>query len=179
MNILTNPTLTQTLSALEYPLADYQAFSVAWPHTAAEIDGLHRRIKACQLNSDEIELINKSFKTMALAFSTIAERAAKAMTALSTGVKVPKEEDALQQCLKSVNGYQLEAAGAGGVEPLRRGKCLPVPALQIESLPAMAREIFCNYPTKTQKEIDDVIEWFASSIRVQMSDAKPAAEQKP
>lgn len=55
----------------------------------------------------------------------------------------------------------------------------PVPALQIESLPAMAREIFCNYPTKTQKEIDDVIEWFASSIYVAMNymqKAQPSAQ---
>lgn len=51
----------------------------------------------------------------------------------------------------------------------------PVPTHWIESLPAIAREIFCNYPTKTQKEIDDVIEWFAASISVQMSDAKPPA----
>lgn len=134
---------------------------------------------------------------------------------------------------------QLDAVGAGGVEPLRKRECLhqivepqpataqepmfwvrltdsggyegplyrssiddvrkksgawtplytapqppapvqgPVPALQIESLPAMAREIFCGYPPETQKEVDDVIEWFCSSIYVAMSNVQKAQPPAP
>lgn len=44
MTLVDNPTLTQALVKLPYPLADYRAFAAAWPHTAGEIQGLHQSL---------------------------------------------------------------------------------------------------------------------------------------
>ncbi len=54
MNMLDNPALTNTLLAQEYPLADYRAFAVAWPHTATEIEQLHQLLKSRPLTYEDL-----------------------------------------------------------------------------------------------------------------------------
>jgi hypothetical protein len=48
--MLENPALTDALLKLEYPLADYRAFAVAWPHTATEVEDLHRMLMSRPLS---------------------------------------------------------------------------------------------------------------------------------
>lgn len=68
----------------------------------------------------------------------------------------------------------LSARGEGIAPQLSASSKYPVQTHGVESLPAMAREIFHNcYPAETQKAVDEVIEWLAASIRVEMDKAQP------